>query len=121
MNICFLVIISDKVIFPLFEVAFLLLFIYAFFYEKASFKKKGNLKVDVKRSKDTWENFPLAFGIVSIVLMQIINSADALYGYKTFISIVNLLMLIYLSFFNGWFRNKVIGLIIRSQNKIEKH
>jgi amino acid transporter len=124
MNLCcILFIISDKFIFPLFEGAFLLLFFYAFFNDKQWFKKKSNLKIEVKRSKDTWQYFILAFSIVSIILMQIINSANILviYGYKTIISIVNLLMLIYLVFYNGWFRNKVIGLIIRSQDKKEKH
>jgi len=54
--------------------------------------------MSTERCNDTWKNFPLAFGITFIILMQIINSADALYGYKTFISIVNLIMLIYLVF-----------------------
>jgi hypothetical protein len=119
MNVCFYF--SDKFIFPLFEGAFLFLFIYALLHEKGFLRNQSNLKLSVERGKESWGNFTLAFGIASIVLMQIINSADALYGYKTFISIGNLLMLIYLIFFNGWFRNKVIGLIIRSKNKIEKH
>jgi thiosulfate reductase cytochrome b subunit len=119
MNVCFYF--SDKFIFPLFEGAFLFLFVYALLHEKGFLRNQSNLKLSVEKGKESWGNFTLAFGIASIiVLMQIINSADALHGYKTIISIVNLLMLIYLIFFNGWFRNKVIGLIIRSQKKIEK-
>lgn len=118
MNVCFYF--SDKFIFPLFEGAFLFLFIYALLHEKGFLRKQSNLKISIERGKENWRNFTLAFGIASIVLMQIINSADALHGYKTIISITNLFMLIYLVFLNGWFRNKVIGLIIRSQKKIEK-
>jgi len=113
MNPCFYL--SDKIIFPLFEGIFLLLFIYALSHEK-----KCSNKV-VTRGTGGWDIFTLSFGVNSIVLIQIINSADALHGYKTIISITNLLMLIYLIFFNGWFRNKLIGIIIRSQNKKEKH
>lgn len=119
MNVCFYL--GDKFIFPLFEGVFLLLFIYALLHEKGFLRKQSNLKMSVKRGEKGWENFTLVFGIASIVLMQIINSADALHGYKTIISMINLFMLIYLVFYNGWFRNKVIGLIIRSQNKKEKH
>lgn len=118
MNVCFYL--SDKFIFPLFEGVFLLLFIYALLHEKGFLRKQSNLKMSVKRGEKGWDNFPLAFGINSIVLMQIINSADALHGYKTIISITNLLMLIYLIFFNGWCRNKIIGLITRSKTIEEK-
>jgi len=68
MNVCFYF--SDKFIFPLFEGAFLFLFIYALLHEKGFLRKHSNLKMSVERGKEGWGNFTLAFGIASIVLMQ---------------------------------------------------
>jgi hypothetical protein len=118
MNVCFYL--SDKFILPLFEGVFLLLFICALLHEKGFLRKQSNLKMSIKRGEKGWEDLTLVFGIASIVLMQIINSADALHGYKTIISITNLFMLIVLVFYNGWCRNKIIGLITRSKTIEEK-
>jgi len=113
-------ILSDKVIFPVFEISFLLLFFYAFLKEKGFFKNKSRSKLSVIRGKESWNNFYLAFGIASIILIQVINSANALRKYKMIISIINLIILVYLTFFNSWVRNKIIGFIINSQKKVEK-
>jgi hypothetical protein len=118
MNVCFYF--SDKFIFPLFEGAFLFLFVYALLHEKGFLRNQSRSKLSVKRGKESWNNFYLTFGIASIILIQVINSANALRNYKTIISIINLIILVYLTFFNSWFRNKIIGFIINSQNKVEK-
>lgn len=116
-----LILLSDRIIFPVFELVFIGLFFFAFLKERGWFVKKTGVHATVTRGKESWKNFYLAFGIVSVVLMQIINSSEALKGFKTIISIVNLAMLAYLAFFNGWFRNKTLGLIAKSQQKEEKH
>ncbi len=113
-------ILSDKVIFPVFEISFFLLFFYAFLREKGFFINKSGVKLSVKRGKESWNNFYLTFGIASIILIQVINSSNSLRDYKTIISIINLIVLVYLTFFNGWFRNKIIAFISNSQNKVEK-
>ena len=110
---------SDKVIFPLFEVIFFGLFVFAVLRERGGTKKTGAIAI-VKRGQESWNKLNLAFGLGSIVLMQVINSADALEGYKTIISTANLAMLVYLTFFNSWFRSKTIGIIIESQQKEER-
>jgi len=112
--------ISDKVIFPAFEGLFFSLFLYAVAKEIGWFKKKTRVVPIVKRGEKSWNYFYLAFGIISIILMQVINSSEALKGYKTFISLTNLLMLLYLAFFNSWFRNKIIGIINKSKTKEEQ-
>ncbi len=112
---------SDNVIFPAFEILFAGLFLFAFLREYGLFVKKTGVTAIVTRGEESWNKFYLAFGIVSVVLMQVINSADALKGYKTIISITNLAMLVYLVFFNSWFRNKTISLISKSQQKKEKY
>ena len=115
----FIFILSDKVIFPVFEISFFLLFFYAFLREKSFFINKSRSKLSVKRGKESWNNFYLAFGIASIILIQVINSANTLRNYKTIISIINLIILVYLAFFNSWFRNKIVGFFINSKNKVE--
>ena len=62
MNVCFYS--SDKFIFPLFEGAFLFLFIYALLHEKGFLKKQSKLKMSVERGKESWGNFTLSFGIL---------------------------------------------------------
>ncbi len=117
-NIC--VLINDKIIFPAFEVVFMGLFLFALLRECGWFGKKKEIEAVITRGEESWNKFYLAFGIVSVVLMQVINSVEALKGYKTIISIANLAMLVYLAFFNSWFRNKTIGLITKSQQKKER-
>ena len=115
----FYFLLNDRVIFPIFEIAFIGLCIFAFLRERGWFAKKSSVVATVKRGEESWKKFNLAFGIASVVLMQIINSANFLKGYKTIISIFDLSMLIYLAFFNSWFRNKTIWLIAKSQQKEE--
>ncbi len=115
-----LLLLSDKIVFPAFELIFVGLFFFAFLMERGWFVKKTGFAT-VARGKESWNYFYLVFGIVSVVLMQVINSSEALKGFKTIISIVNLAMLVYLAFYNGWFRNKILGLIAKSQQKEEKH
>jgi len=112
---------GDRVIFPLFEFLFFGVFLYAVARERGWFTKRGRLARRAKRGEKSWGYFNLAYGIASVVLLQIINVADALEGYKTVISLVDLVILTYLAFFNSWSRNAIIGIISRSQQKWEQH
>lgn len=82
--------------------------------------RKTGIVASISRERESWDNFNLAFGITSVVFMQVINSTKPFDGYKTLVSVINLAMLLYRAFFNGWFRNKVIGIIMKSQQKEEK-
>jgi hypothetical protein len=106
---------NDSVIFPIFQISLLSLVLYAIWGQR---RMKSDL-VTVKRGEKSWNSFRLGFGITSVVLVQVINATDNLRGYKTFICIADLGSLIYLSFYNGWFRNATINLIIKLQGKEE--
>jgi len=54
--------------------------------------------------------------IVSILILQIINVSESYVNYKVLISIIDLSILLYLFYFNGWFRNKIIGILSKVQN-----
>lgn len=74
----------------------------------------------VARGEKSWNYFYLAYGILSLFVTQIISLSECGKGYKVFITLVDLGTLLYLAFFNSWFRNKIIGLIAVSQTKKEK-
>ncbi len=114
-----LIILNDKIMFPVFEILFIVFFLYAILCDRGCFKRKGTLESTVRRGEKSWNYFNLCFGISSVVLMQMINSSEALIGYKTIISVVNLAMLLYLSYFNSWFRNSTINIISKSMTKPE--
>lgn len=73
----------------------------------------------VKRGEKSWSYFYLAYGILSVIVIEIISVSDFAKGYKIFIVFVDLGALLYLTFFNSWFRNKIIGFIVKSQTKEE--
>lgn len=110
---------SDQVIFPLFEILLFIIFLYASAKEYRWFTKEASIYGAVKRGEKSWNHFYLAYGVASVVLLQVINSSEALKGYKIIISLINLFILFYLAFFNSWFRNKIIGVIIKSQEKYD--
>ena len=114
-----MILLNDKVMFVVFEVIFLGYFIYAILRDRGYFKRKGTIESTIVRGEQSWNYFNLCFGISSVVLMQIINSSEALIGYKTIISVVNLAMLLYLSYFNSWFRNNTINIVFKSMKKPE--
>ncbi len=71
------------------------------------------------RGPESWNRLNLAFGIVSVNVLQIVGSSDALPSCRAALGFVNLAAMIYLFFFNGWFRNMAIKLILRSQTMEE--
>jgi hypothetical protein len=107
--------------FIIFEVAFISLIIYAFFNDKWRLKKNRNLKIKVKRGEASLKYFKIAFTIALPILLLIINYADIPYIYKTTIGIANIFLLIYLIFFNGWIRNKIVGWANKYRNMTEDH
>jgi len=63
----------------------------------------------VKTGKSTWNDSLAVYGIVSVLALQIVSSVDALRSVKVLISLTNLLVLLHLFLFNGWFKNALLG------------
>lgn len=124
-------VVSDRFIFPFSQVLFIDVFMYALnkrmrlikrILEKLGGPKRGSeATAIVKRGPGSWQRLYLFFGFASVALMQLINISESLKGYKVIIGVIDLASLIYLVFFNAWFRNKVIGLISRSQEMEERY
>ena len=108
-------ILSDVVIFTALHVVFIILLFYAIYGE---WKMKNDIS-SVKRGQKSWDHFNLGYGILSVVVIQLISISEVGKEYKVFISVVDLGILFYLTFFNSWFRNKMIGIVVASKNKEE--
>jgi len=106
---------SDSVVFVALHVGLLAIVVFAICGER---KMKHDM-ASVKRGDKSWNHFYLAYGILSVVVTQIISISEFGKGYKVVITVIDLAILLYLAFFNSWFRNKTIDLILASQTKEE--
>jgi len=93
---------NDMVWFPVFEIIFFGTFLYALLIPP-----RGGIQII--RGESSWLKLITTWSILSVILSGIVSSCYFLDGIKTFFVILNLAMLIYLVFFNAWFRNKIIG------------
>lgn len=112
--------IGDTVAFSIFQALFLVLFLYAFAKDRGWFTRDIDFSGIVKRGKESWANFHLMYGLLAVVFVEAINTTQTLKGFKTIITLADLSVLFYLCFFNGWFRNKTIRIIVASQNMEER-
>ena len=111
---------SDQFIFPAFQVGFLLFTIFAWAKDRGFITQKGSVTASVKRGGESWNHFHLAYALLVVVFVAAISTTEALKGYKTLVTIIDLALLLYLCFFNGWCRNKIIGVISASQQMEER-
>lgn len=115
---------GDWVIFTFIQFLFLVFFMFVFMIDKKFFKNKNKNKssliVEVKRGEISWGYFHFTYGLLSILILEIINTTEAFKGYKTLITITDLSMLLYLCFFSSWFRNKIVGVFSKSKELVEK-
>jgi len=105
----------DSVVFVILHFGLFALFFYAIHREQI-------MKLDmvsVRRGKEGWNYFYIAYGILSIIVIQIISLSEFGKGYKVLFAVMDLAILLYLTFFNSWFRNKTMGFVVASQNKEE--
>ena len=110
----------DSAVLLVFEVLFVVLFIYAFIVQWRAKRKRGVIGI-LQRGKESWQKLYIGFGIASLVMVQLISLSEFARGYKVIISVIDLACLVYLVFYNAWFRDKVIGLISKSEEMKERH
>jgi hypothetical protein len=106
---------GDTTMIFLFHLGLLALVLYAIW---GSHKMKQD-EVYVKRGEEGWDRLALVYGILSVVVTQIISLSEGGKGHKVFITLIDLATLLYLSFYNSWFRNKIIRFIGISRNMQE--
>ncbi len=111
---------SDGVILITFEFLFLGLFVYALRIRWVIKRRTGAIAI-ITRGEESWQKLYIAFGIASLVILQLVNLSEFGRGYKVIISIIDLVCLVYLTFYNAWFRDKIIAIISKSKDMKEGH
>jgi hypothetical protein len=86
---------------------------------KSLWKRKG-VRLSLTRGPGSWKKFGIAYGVSSVLILQLINSSETFVGHKVLLSLFNIAALFYLCFLNGWFRNKIIGWIDRWEKTPER-
>jgi hypothetical protein len=105
-------VLRDEYVFPAFEGAICLLFFYALYKnrQRSGMVKRGGVSRNI---------FHVTYGLTSVSVLQVVNSAESLIGYKTILSIADITILAYLCYLNGWTRNKIISWVVAWQNRLE--
>jgi hypothetical protein len=111
---------NDKYIFVAFEAALVLLLFWAIVRDTGLLRRDRSITRELKRGQESWNKLYLAFGFSSVLTLQVINSSEAWKNYKVIISLFDISILCYLFFYNGWFRNKIIGFITKSTEMKER-
>jgi len=107
---------KDSFMFPAFEIFIVLLLIYGF-YKEASGRKSGR---SVTRGDESIKNFYHFFVFfLSLLISVVISITETIKNYKIIVYFLNLTAVLYLCFFNNWFRNKIIGMISLMKDKIK--
>ena len=75
----------------------------------------------ITRGEESRNTFMLFHGLSVLLLFQIISTTNLgiAWNWKPWLSLWNFVAVGYLAFFNGWFRNKWIGLIIKFEKRPE--
>jgi len=75
----------------------------------------------ITRGKESRSTFMLFHGLSALLLFQIISTTnlEIAWNWKPWLSLWNFMAVGYLAFFNGWFRNKWVGLIIKFDRRPE--
>lgn len=107
---------SNDFITILMELIIVIIWLYSIYYPRTK-KNSGFL---MKRGSPNWEFFPIAFGSLSLIVVEIIGNSTIFREYKNILIIANLLILFKLCFNSDWFRNKIVGFYIKYKEKIEK-
>jgi len=82
---------------------------------------KPSIKLEVKRGEKSWNYFPIMYAILLAVILTIISVLNIQWFYKIILIVLSAIILFWLCFFNNWFRNKTVGLMTKSQEKVEKY
>ena len=109
-----MLLLSDRIVFILVQGAFHAFLLVAMVKNRL-WKPAGVITRAGEKSRNT---FMLFHGLSLILLFQIISTTNLgiAWNWKPWLSLLNFVAIGYLAFFNGWFRNKWIGLI----NEFEK-
>lgn len=120
-NLIFLT--QDQITFWVLQSILLLMLIYAFICSahEIYYSGKGGVSFILKRGKKSRGYFHhFASGFISVIIAVTISIADTAHGHKVFIFLVDVIIVLYLSYWNGWSKNKLVGIYSQIEQKEEK-
>lgn len=79
------------------------------------------VEIKIKRGEQSWNYFQITFFILLTVILGIISFLNIKVLYKIILTILSVIILVRLCFFNNWVRNKIVGLMIKSKEKVEEY
>lgn len=105
---------TDYITFATIHLAFYI-FIFFAFVKDILWKRPGK----ILRGEESQKFFYFTYGFVSVIVLQFIQVSEAFVGHKVLIAAIDLSLIFYLSFYNGWFRNWILGHIIAWKGRPE--
>ena len=112
-----MLLLSDRIVFILVQGAFHVFLFFAI-VKDCRWKPAG---VVTRAGEDSRNAFMLFHGLSLLLLFQIVSTTNLgiAWNWKPWLSLLNFVAVGHLAFFNGWFRNKWIGLIIKFERRPE--
>lgn len=83
-------------------------------------KMSDKLEIQVKRGDKSWNYFVIVCNILLVLVIAIISVLSIEWLYKVVLILISSVFIFWLCFFNAWFRNKIVGIMSKSQEKVEK-
>jgi hypothetical protein len=92
-------------------------FIRAIFYDARTLmrRRRGGTQAVIKRGGKSWSVL-LSFWALSIIIIEIILSSDLIASHRVIIGLLNVVVLVYLNFFSGYFKNRIIVWLTKVQD-----
>lgn len=112
-NLIFLT--QDQITFWILQGIISSVFIYALIH------KHSGMIIVKRGEKATRYFYHFASSFISTILVVVISITDVAHGYKVFIFLIDVMIVLYLSFLNDWSRNKLVGIYSWMEQKKEKH
>jgi hypothetical protein len=109
----------DLVLFFVMEGSLLALSGYAIW--KFYFQKLKGIPSGVRSGEKSRTKFVISYGVASVVVLQLVNSVSMLRDCRTLISVLNLVLLLHLFFFNGWFHEALKRIWNSWENRTETY
>jgi len=114
----FLYVFSDRVWLPLLEFFVVAVFIRAILYDVRTHLIPGNPRAEVKRGEKSWAIL-LSFWALSIIIIEIILSSDLIANHRVIIGLLNVVVLVYVNFFSGYFKDRIIVWSVKVRNRYD--
>lgn len=80
-----------------------------------------SVELRIKRGEKSWNYFQITYAVLLVVILAIISVLNIQWIFKMILIVCFAVILFRLCFFNNWVRNKIVGTMTKSQEKIEEY